>query len=258
MQRYLFPGVIITSVALVVLLGVGYMMGYRLGPGITLVKTHTLTITDLPVNATVFTDYTSRGTTATSTMTANLIPGTHTLLASATGYWPWSTIVTVPDNKNVVANAFLVPKITNGTLLSGSAAQAARTLVAHQTLPTAAHPLLMADGCALVSVTDINQIVAVPTTTPSCTPPPYLCIGGTCATTVILSPVAQPTAVVPYPGRQDALLIGIDKTIYALSLDPRSPRTFAPILRGIAPRIAVQPDGTVVVVDQSTVYQLTL
>lgn len=260
MLRYIYPGVIIASVVFLILLGVGYFSGYRIGPGITLVKTHTLTITNLPNGATVFTDYATRGTTSTSTMKVSLVPGTHTVLISANDYWPFSTIVTVPENANATVRVFMVPKTVAGTILHGKEASAAKKLVAKQTLPTAKDPLIMGNGCALISVTAMRQIIATPTTTPSCTPPPFLCIdsNGKCATTIIFSPTQKPTDVLPYPGRQDALLISIGKTIYAFSLDPRNQPHGVPVLSGISPRMALTAKGTVVVVDQSTAYQLTL
>ena len=257
MQR-LFLGVILASAVFVLLLGGGYLMGYRVGPGITLVKTHLLTITNLPRGASVFTDYAPRGTSEASTMHITLVPGQHTVLISAKGYWPWDHVVTVPNNTNATVHALMVPKVTSGTLLSGAKAKAARERVAAQTLPSATKPLVLENGCALISLTDTNQIIATPTTTPSCTPPPFLCVGGTCAPTVILSPVKKPTTIVPYPHREDALLIAIGKTVYALSLDPRTPRTFAPVLKGIAPQLTTEQNGTVVVVDKSAAYRLAL
>ncbi len=257
MHRYLFWGIVSLSVVFLLALGTGYALGYRIGPGITLVKVRSLTITHLVPGATVFIDRSSRGTAATSTMTLALVPGHHAVLISAPNTWPFSTIVTIPENKNATLAAFLIPHTPNGTLLEGPAAKTARAAVAHTALPTITHPLVMENGCALVSVNTANQIIAAPTTTPACTPPPFLCLDNSCAPTIVFSPKEKPTAVLPYPGRQDALLVGIGKVIYALSLDPRSPQTFAPLLQGISPRIATDTQGTVVV-DQSAAYKLTL
>lgn len=258
MQRYIFWGVIILSTVFISLLGIGYMTGYRLGPGITLVRVHELHITNLPVGANVFTDYASRGFSATTTMNIVLVPGAHDVIVSKKGFWPWRTIATIPEDKDATVRALLIPKIVTGTLLQGTEAKVAGALAKETTRPSVQNPLVLENGCALVSVSDTNKIIATPVTTSTCTPPRFLCVGNTCAPTVIFSPVSKPTSVVSYPGRKDALLVGIGKIVYALSIDPRNPRTFAPILHGIAPRLVVMPSGMVVVVDQSAVYQLAL
>lgn len=242
---------------LLISVGTLYAQGYRIGPNISLVKTRTLTITDLPKGASIFVDYAPRGESNGSTMQIALVPGTHTLLVSAQNYSPWAKIVTLPENTNGTVRALMVPKALSGTLLSGAAAKKAREIIAHATLPTKKDPLVLAGGCALVSVS-ANEIIATPVTTATCTPPPYFCVKSSCAQTIILSPKQTLSALVTYPHRHDALVALIGKNIYAFSLDPRAPRTFVSILHGIAPKMGVRADGTVVVADQSSVYTLSL
>ena len=251
--------VIVLAIILTVSVGIGYAAGYRIGPNITLVKTRTLTITDLPAGASVFADYAPRGESAGGPFSMAIVPGAHTILVSAPNYSPWASIVQVPEGADATVQALVVPKAVSGTLLSGTPADEARALIKDAVLPTEEHPLVLAHGCALVSLAqDGKTLIAAPTTPPACAPPPYLCVNGSCAKTVVYSAAASPSAIVAYPGRQDALLMQIGQNIFALSLDPRDPRTFVSVLHGIAPHMAARPDGTVVVSDQSSVYTLDL
>lgn len=242
---------------LVISVGTLYAQGYRIGPNISLVKTRTLTITDLPKGASIFADYTPRGKSNGSIVHIELVPGDHTLIISAPNYSPWTKIVTVPEDTSSTVQALMVPKALSGTLLSGTAAKEARKLVVSATLPSSKKPLVLAGGCALVSVSD-NKIIAAPVTTATCVPPPYFCVNDSCAKTIILSPTHKILALVAYPRHSDALIALIGKDIYAFSLDPRAPRTFVSVLHGIAPKMAIRPDGTVIVTDQSSVYTLSL
>ncbi len=257
-MKHWWPLITLASV-LVAAMAALYIAGYRIGPSITLIKTRTLTVTGLSDGAAVFADYAPRGESKGNTLSIELVPGPHTILVTAQNYAAWTGLVTVPKGTDSSIAALLVPKAVSGTLLSGEAAHAARTLIDHATLPTEAQPLSMANGCALVFVSaENNTVVAAPTTTPACTPPSYLCASGTCEKTLIFTPPSRPSALFAYPGRQDALLVLIGQDLYALSLDPREPRTFTRVLHGIDPRAAVEPDGTIVVADQSSVYTLSL
>jgi len=256
-MKYWWPIIILFSI-LVISVGTLYATGYRIGPNISLVKTHTLTITDIPKGASIFADYVLRSKSTRNTASISLVPGMHTILVSAQNYSPWASLVAVPESTNVTVRAIMIPKAVSGTLLSGSAARKARAFIKRTVLPTIKNPLVLAGGCALVSVSANYEIIATPTTTPTCTPPPYFCIDNTCTKTVVFPPEAKLSALVTYPNRNDALLAVIGKNIFAISLDPRAPRTFVSILHGIAPHMAQLPDGAVVVYDQSAVYSLSL
>ncbi len=243
---------------LVISVGSLYAAGYRIGPNISLVKTYTLTITDIPKDSSVFADYAPRGKSIENFMTINLMPGNHTILVSSKNYSPWAGLVTIPSNANATVRALLIPKSISGTLLTGVSAKKARLAISKSKLPTIGKPLSLSGGCALVYVSSSNEIVARPVTTQTCTPPPFLCIDNSCAKTVIFPKTKKLTSLLVFPNRKDALLAIIGQNIFAISLDPRAPRTFVSVLHGIAPKMNTLSDGTVVVSDQSSVYTLSL
>ncbi len=252
----------VVTLLLVIFFGlavIGYINGYRISSNITIVKVQTLTITDIPENSSVFADYALRGKSSGGAFSLSLVPGDHLMLVTAQNHYPWTALITVPDNSNTKVRALVVPKEASGTLLYGKAREDALSLITNEKLPTPSKPLVLANGCALLSITDgTGTIVATPTTTPKCSPPKYLCINNSCATTIVYSQKNTPKAVIAYPNRQDAFLILSGKDLYAVSLDPRNPRTFVHMLHGIAPSIATLPNGNVVVSDQSSVYILNL
>src|SRR4051812_8317639 len=104
--------------ALFFALGGAYASGFRLGPGLTLERLSTLSITALPEHAQVFIDGNDR-TQSRSPFSARLLPGRHSVIASATGFWPWQNIVTVTSSKTNV-EALLIPTSPAITIETGA------------------------------------------------------------------------------------------------------------------------------------------
>jgi len=245
------------------LLGGVYLAGYRVGPGLSLVKTRELTINDLYPGTTIYADLTPRGTVASSSssFSLTLTPGQHSILVNAGGYNPWEGLVTVPEDADVRVSAFLIPIVPETVkpveLAGTDATNALKTISATQ-LPTEASPLSLLGGCASVYVSS-NRVLAVGTTSPACAAVPYLSVSeGSSTPTVIFSPVDTMRSVVAYPERSDALVVAVGTQIYAIALDPRTPQTFAKLISGAAPMLAEGSDGTVVIEDAGHAYSLKL
>ncbi|MBU6323382.1 MAG: hypothetical protein KGI41_03120 [Patescibacteria group bacterium] len=238
-----------------------YSLGYRLAPGPSIMKAYTLTVSGLPAGAVVYADSIRNTVAKDGLARLTLTPGNHAIIVEASGYWPWNELVPIrAQDASVPAIMVPVPKagVVPGTLLSGAAADAAKKLVADAALPSSDAPLPLAGGCAKTYVSD-NRIIADPVEgSASCTPPAYLCEASACSPTVIFSPVDTLRSVVPFPGRDDALLVAVGGSVYALELDPLDPRYFAPAYAGTAPALAARKDGSVVVEDKGAVYSLAL
>lgn len=246
-------------IILAVLIG-GYAFGYRFGPGISINRVGTLTLSNVPAGASVYADQVLKKTSSATTtaMKVELGRGSHTVIVAVPGDYPWSTIVSIQSGKETPANPIFVSEKPNATPLSGDEKTTAIARIASAALPTLASPLQLAGGCALVYVSN-NQIIAdAATTTPGCTPPPFLCINGSCASTIIFSPVSPLSAVLKFPGRQDALVVELGTVLFVIALDPRAPQFFAPILTGTNPIPGALPDGTIVVQNNTAVYRLKL
>jgi hypothetical protein len=245
-------------VLIIVIIAGGYLLGYRFGPGISISRVGTIAITELPKGTSIYIDQVLRTTTtATSTKSLEAVSGDHTIIISVPGDYPWNDLVSITSGKTTTVSPILITMQPNATALTGDARTAAIARVASTTLPTLASPLTLANGCAHIYMSD-NQILADAVSAPGCTPPPYLCPNGKCASTVIFTPVVTPEAVLAYPGRQDALLIALNNVLYAVALDPRSPRFFAPVLTATNPAFGTLSDGTLIVKNGESVFSIKL
>lgn len=231
---------------LFVLLCIGYMLGYRPGPGLTLVRVGTLVLSGIPKGGTVYADETKRAVSNGSDVRIALEPGGHSIIVDVKGDNPWSDVVSIAARADTRVTPIAVPLTVTRTALTPDQAGQANTALTTYKLPDEQHPIVMANGGADVYVSQ-NRIVAAPATTTGATPPAYLCIGGTCATTVIFAPIAPLRSVLPYPGRQDALIVSYGGTLAVLELDPLKPQFFAPLMQGIFPAAAIF-DATHIVV----------
>ena len=248
----------VVLIIIVVIIAGGYLAGYRFGPNMTLARVGSISLTNLPTGTSVYVDQVLRANiTATSTKNIELVSGSHSIIVSATGDYPWNNLISVTSGVRTVVKPILIPEQPIATPLTGAAKATAIASIASTTIPTQTKPITLANGCAHVYVSN-NQILADAVTAPGCTPPPYLCINGKCASTIIFSPVDTMTAVLPYPGRQDALLIGLNNVLYAIALDPRSPRFFAPVLGATSPVFGLLPNGTLVVQTITAVFSVKL
>jgi hypothetical protein len=256
-KKYLL---LIIAIVFLLLLAIPYALGYRIGPGVKLERVGTLDLTGLPKGASVYVDQTlEKTTTKSGDLKDELVGGSHSIIVSVPGDYPWNTIVTITSRKTTTVNPIFVGESPIATLLTGTDRDAALAGIASTTLPTEARPLLLANGCATVYVSN-NQILAEATTSASCAAAPsYLCDNtGACSPTIIFSPVSPLKIVAKYPYRQDALVVQLDNVLYAIALDPRSPQFFAPILTATQPIIGTLPDGTIVVHNGNSVFRITL
>jgi hypothetical protein len=247
---------LIAAVVILLLIAVPYWFGYRIGPGLQIERVGTLVVTNLPKGASVFVDQSLHGITPKAeNMRDELVAGSHSIIVSVPGDYPWSTLALIASTKTTTINPILVSLKPSVTPLTGSASSTALAAIASTTLPSITHPLKLANGCTLVYVTN-NQVIEDASATPGCTPAPYLCDNGSCSPTIIFAPIMPLSLVTAYPGRQDALVVGFSNALYAIALDPRSPQFFAPILTGTQPIFGLLPDGTIVVHDGKAVYKV--
>jgi hypothetical protein len=250
---------VIGFVVLILLIAIPYMLGYRIGPGVKIERVGTLDLANIPAGSSIIIDQNfTRTTKAPGDASYELLTGSHSIIVSAPGDFPWNALVPITSGKNTVVTPILISEHPNITLLSGSDQTTAQQTIASSTLPSKTNPLVLADGCANVYVSN-NQIIAEAQNAPGCTPPAFLCDTLTsCSPTVIFSPLSSLGGVARFPGRQDALVIEFDNVLYAIDLDPRTPQYFAPILGATSPKMGTLPDGTIVVQNGTAVFRINL
>ncbi len=256
-RTFLSKHIILILLAIVVaLVGATYALGYRIEPG-GIARVGTLTLTGLPVGTTIYTEETYRMTVKKAgDVSLELGPGNHSVVVNAPNDYPWSTIARITSNQEMHVTPLLVHMNLKVAQLDGADKTLAIRAIATSTLPTPQAPLSTMNGCVNVYVSNNQVIATAATSTPGCTPPPYLCAGGTCAETIIYAPVAHLTNVFLYPGRQDALAVAFGGTLYALAIDPSTPQFFAPLVRGATAHYGQLSDGSIVVQDGTTVAKI--
>jgi hypothetical protein len=114
-------------------------------------------------------------------------------------------------------------------------------------------------GCAVVYASG-NKIIAEATTTPetSCTPPAFLCESGTCAPTFVHVPAETLRSILPFPKRDDALVVAAGGLIYVIELDPREPQFFAPLFKGVFAAATSWSDNAVAGTDGTKTFAIPL
>ena len=235
---------------LLVILAAGYLMGYRPGPGLSVVHTGTLIVTGLPDASILYVDQEKQSTSgAAGFARMNLVPGSHTIIVAAPNAIPWEELVAIHSNQDTSVSPVLVPTELTQTPVETDKAPLARAVLQGDWLPTPASWLKL--PCVDIYVENNRVLARVASTTgetssastspktPGCTPPPFLCESGTCAPTVVLAPRETVHGVIPFPGRSDTIIVAFGSSLIAIEIDPRNPQFFAPLLHGTTPyRIA--------------------
>lgn len=244
-KKYLFICAVLVLIALLTTL---YSLGYRPGPGLTIVRVGTVLVASLPSGATVYVDGSKRGVTHSGFMRLSEVPGSHLVIVDAVGNYPWNEVVTVSSRTLETVTPVLVPVDLVQTPVESEKKNTALAILHGDWFPTSDSPLHL--NCMDIYV-DANRVLArvsSSTAPASCTPPAFLCSNGTCAPTIIFAPVDKVTSVIPFPGRTDTLVIAFGSTMAAIEIDPRSPQFFAPLIHGNVPfQIAPASSGRILV-----------
>lgn len=207
-----------------------FFLGYRVAPGFQILRAGTLIVSDLKRGALVYVDDGFNGEAKNGEMRILLAPGSHRVIVSASEDQPWVEIFTIDAGQDLTVHPIFVPKVNTPTPVSREVRARALQLFNSYQLPSTDAPLSMKSGCAQVYV-DLGRIVAVGTTTAICSAPPYLCQSGVCNPTIVFSPTEPIASVVPYPGRDDVLIVAAGSRVFVIELDPRTPQFFSPLIR---------------------------
>ncbi len=224
-------GMLIAGLIFTLILG-GFIAGYRLGPGLAITRSGTALIRNLPPNTSVFVDLSrEHRVSADGSVVMRLSPGPHTIIVDAEGFQPWDELFIVESMKETVLAPIFVPKNVRAAEITGTDIAEANRLLYGSPLHTKSNPLFMHDGCVAVYATQ-NTLIAEASSTPHCTPTPYVCEGSACAPTIVHQTSDTLRAFMPFPGRDDTLVVVAGGRMYVLELDPREPQFTAPLFKG--------------------------
>lgn len=253
-RQHLLPIVIVLLLALMTAL---FALGFRPGPGLTVVRTGTMRIENLPPGSLVYVDELRRGAAGTDGVKSlQLVPGNHNIIVDSFGSYPWNNLVHIDARTTTVVNPVLVKSTPRKSLVTDTTAAEAE--IKAYALPTTT-TLPIEGGCASLSVSN-NRIVVAPPSTPqgACPTPYYLCTEGACSATVSLAPRGTLRSVFPYPGNDAYLIVSYGDTVAVVEADPLSPQTFAPLYEGTSPIAVPWHTGSILVQDGKNYYEVTL
>lgn len=251
---------LIAVAALLALLAAGFLGGYRIGAGFTLVRSGSVAVAGLPAGTDLYFDLSRLQTVgALGATSLRLTPGQHTVIVDADGFQPWDELFSVESATTTMLRPILVPVEVKAVELVGAAKTEAARVIKASALPTKAKPLVTAGGCAAVYAS-AGKVVAEATTTPgaSCEAPAFLCEEGVCAPTIVHAPAEALRSVLPYPGRDDALVIAAGGLIYVVELDPREPQFFAPLFKGAYAAAASWSPSSIAGTDNLRAFEIPL
>lgn len=235
-KKHLVPVLVIAAIFLV---GLSlYGLGYRLTPALGIARATKIEISHLAPEAKVYVDGVFRGRASENGIyTVRLLPGDYEIIGEKQNHWPWQEAVAV-GAADIELGAYMGSVATMGEVIAedSEAHAVATTALAEAVAPTASSPIT-ADSVSYF-VQNGTDIISSATTTP------------------IFTSIAGPIrSLAFFPGRDDLLLVAVEKGIYALEIDAREPRTFQPILLGIEPRFAVK-DGAIYGEDAAALFRL--
>lgn len=231
---------------------IAFMAGWRMTPsGPVLVGS--LVVTDLPDKTFVYVDEASRIAAADGVAHLDLVPGHHSIIVASEGMQPWNEIVTLESGVELRVRPILVNDTPTKKILEGTERSEAASLMLRLPLPTKEEPLKLEGSCVYVYVNGRNIVADA---APDCYVP-YLCDSGSCETTIVATATDDLHAVMALPGYDNALAIAAGNLLYALEIDPRTPRFYAPLFRGTALRAAPWSVGTLVASDGQKAYVIT-
>lgn len=250
------PVVLIPVLIILFLIG-AHAVGYRLGPGLSIVEIGTVTLTNLPEGTTIYVNEVLEKSPRGNEARLKLLPGTHSILLGFDSLYPWTELVTVPSGAEVSITPILIEQSAKETTLHDEERILAESAIDGVTLPTRDAPLLVHGGCVGIYV-EAGDLFAKPVADSSCEPIPFLCYEEGCATSVLPPENEAVRAVIPFPGREDAVIVALGQSIYAVEIDSRAPQFVAPILREHLPEIAPWKENSFVVRERGAVFTITL
>ena len=250
---------LIVSLLLIAVITGGYVAGFRIDQG-GITRVGTLVLTGLPAQTAVYVDQARLVKIAGERAAITMTPGTHSVIIDTQEYLPWNEIVTIEQGKDTVKKPILIPAKPKGVALTGEHFQKALDMIKGGVIPTAAAPLVLSGGCANVYLSGTHILAERATTTPCATPPPYICASDAdvCAPVIVYSPNGTVHSIVPFPSRDDAVIVSAGNLVYVVELDPREPQFFAPLFKGPSIGAAVFSDHSAVVSNGTQVVELSL
>ncbi len=217
---------------------IGYGIGYRITSTMGIGKIGQVTMT-LPLPKTsIFIDQDQKidTTKENEPVDVSLSPGSHQIIISGNGYFPWTKNITVPSGGTVTLSPIFIAQNTSGSIITNKDPEYGKIKsdIAANKLPTLVHPILSSDNTTTLWVENNAILVKTPT-----------------ATTTVIQPDTEIKNVSFYKNRNDVVMFSTNNTIYAIEVSSNGTQNFMPIYKGTKPAF-IAPDPNYIYVEDAT------
>ncbi|MCH7597790.1 carboxypeptidase regulatory-like domain-containing protein [Patescibacteria group bacterium] len=239
-------------------------IGFRIDKNFSLVRTGIISVINLDSEVKVFLDNRRTGTFSEaaggSIVIKNVLPGTHSLLVSKEGYWPWIKEVKVQKKETSTAYPFFILKNTNGIVILKEDEEytSIKESIESEVLPEKGNKLISASGTHVIWVEE-NTIMAEWLGEEDALPF-YFCSYTECTRTVeVLASLTAIRNLTFYKEREDVLIFSSQNGLFAIEIDAQGIQNFQHIYKGAAsPDFSIYDDQTLSVYDAGSLFLLLL
>ncbi len=218
-------------------------------------KKGTFLITGIDENFKVYADGKKKTPTFSPHGLLSLLTGTHTILISREGYWPWLKTVELEEKEIAELNPFFFKENPETEIILGDNPEydALVALIKNNLPSKTPNDLISHDGT--VTVWQSGEKLEARWLSDS-TLPASFCIES-CENEISFFKINLPIRNLAFfPNRNDVVLISTGNAIYALELDRKPVQNFQQVYSGIEPAFTVTQNGSLYLFDQNTLYLL--
>ncbi len=208
--------------------------------------------------ATVYINEKESGSISNQTFTSTISRGTHSIIVSHDGLFPWSKQFEVDSGEQLTMHPFLFSRNTRGFLIPQNDPEytTIRNTVENSILPTRDMPLRSPQGDIFAFIDDGALVVSWNGTS---TPPRSFCsdeVTPCSGEKQIVKPIVPITSVGFLDNWNDVVIFSTNTDILAIEIDTRIPQNFQPLYRGSNVRFSPGNDGSLYVLNGDTLEQI--
>ena len=239
-KLYIWLGILV----LIIVIGViGYSRGYRIN-NFTVGRVGYLNMEIPLINTSIFIDNQKTVTTKDDqSVRTKLSPGTHRVIVSRLGYFPWTKQFFIPSDREKTLSPIFITTNTTGEIITNKDPEywSLRNKIVSDVSPTKDSPRISSDKSTTIWLED-NAIIAK--------------VGS--STTRVIQPDSVIKNVDFYRDRSDAVVFSMYNSIYMIETSKDGTQNFMPIYKGNDPSFIPANQGSIYVLDGDNLMQVVI
>ncbi len=252
---------VLGSVAIVLVISAFlFFNGYRFGGGF-IQGPGVISVLVPEKGSTVFLDDSEKTLTSKDNQSislSSLSAGSHSILVSKNGFWPWKKDILVSPGVMLTVKPFLINKELSPVLIPGDDPEyySIEALIKKNTLPTEGPAKTSSDQTIAISLE--NNVIFAEWLGSSSETPSYFCQAGVCKKQLkVLTSKNTVRSTSFYKDRSDVILVALGDSISAIELDSRGTQNFQPVYKGQSPSFAESLDKkSIFIADYGSLLQI--